>query len=240
MSFAVFLAARGGETPAQGLGVFVDRETVRSFIMSKKFKGRIEGPFVPLLKETLATAAWRATSHGARSLYVALKSRYGDNFKNNGKIYLSSRRAATELGSNRDSVLRWFDELQYYGFIVMTNPGALGVDGKGKAPHWRLTELGYMNDPPTKDFLRWNRVTFGDSKKQNPGPKSGTTLAPKVRPPVAAKVGPPPAQSGRESGTIRDLTPGRESGTISKLTISSVKTKAGKRGSADAASEEAA
>jgi hypothetical protein len=93
--------------------------------MSKKSKGRIEGPFVPLLKETLATAAWRATSHGARSLYVALKSRYGDHFKNNGKVY---RRAATELGSNRDSVLRWFDELQYYGFIIMANPGALGVD----------------------------------------------------------------------------------------------------------------
>jgi len=208
--------------------------------MSKKFKGRIEGPFVPLLIETLATAAWRATSHGARSLYVALKSRYSDNFKNNGKIFLSSRNAAIKLGSNRDSVLRWFRELEYYGFIVMTNPGALGVDGKGKAPHWRLTELGYMNDPPTKDFLLWNRVTFADRKKQNPGPESGATLAPKVGPILAAKVRPPPAQSGRESGAIRDLTPGRESGTISMLTISSAKTKAGKRDSADAASEEAA
>jgi prophage regulatory protein len=32
-------------------------------------------PFVPLLKDTLAAPAWRAMSHGARSLYVALPNR---------------------------------------------------------------------------------------------------------------------------------------------------------------------
>ena len=186
--------------------------------MIKTDKGRLP-PFVPLLKETLATPAWRAMSHGARSLYVALKLRYSSNFKNNGKIFLSSRDAETELGSNRDSVLRWFRELQHYGFIVMTNPGALGVDGKGKAPHWRLTEVGYRNDPPTKDFLRWNKVRFRDGEKQNPGPESGATPAPKVGPPLAAKVGPPPAQSGPESGAISVLTRGPKSGAISRLTI---------------------
>ena len=36
----------------------------------------------------------------------------------------------------------------------------LGIDGKGKAPHWRLTELGYMRDLPTKDFLRWDGTRF--------------------------------------------------------------------------------
>jgi hypothetical protein len=158
-----------------------------------KSRDTIGGPFVPLLKETLTTPAWRDMSHGARSLYVALKLRYSSNFKNNGKIFLSSRDAEAELGSNRDSVLRWFRELQHYGFIVMTNPGALGVDGKGKAPHWRLTELGYMNDPPTKDFLRWNKVRFRDGEKQNPG---------------RGKWGHP----GRESGA----TPGRESGATAR------------------------
>jgi hypothetical protein len=204
-----------------------------------KSKDSIGGPFVPLLKETLATPAWRAMSHGARSLYVALKLRYSSNFKNNGKIYLSSRDAEKELGSNRDSILRWFRELEHYGFIAMTNPGVLGVDGKGKAPHYRLTELGYMNDPPTKDFLCWNRVTFGDSKKQNPGPESGATLAAKVGPPLAAKVGPPPAQSGRESGAIRDHTAGRESGAISRLTILPAEKEA-QRQVADVAIREAA
>jgi hypothetical protein len=184
-----------------------------------KSRDSIGGPFVPLLKETLAAPAWRATSHGARSLYVALKLRYSSNFKNNGKIFLSSRDAEAELGSNRDSVLRWFRELQYYGFIVMTNPGALGVNGKGKAPHWRLTELGYMKDEPTKDFLHWNKVPFQDGKKQNPGPNSGATLVAKVGPVLAPIVGPPPEPSGPESGAMCCDTAGPKSGAISRLTI---------------------
>lgn len=154
-------------------------------------KGRL-APFVPLLKETIETPAWKATSHGARSLYVSLKLRYSSNFKNNGKIYLSTRTAAEELGSNRDAVQRWFRELQFYGFIAMTAAGCLGVDGKGKSPHWRLTELGYMADPPPKNFLRWNGVKFTDRKKQNPGRESGARVDAKPGPPLDAKPGPLP------------------------------------------------
>ena len=128
-------------------------------------KGRL-APSSPLLKETISTPAWRAMSHGARSLYVALKLRYSSNIKNNGRIYLSTRTAAQELGSNRDAIQRWFRELQFYGFIVMTDGGCLGVDGKGKAPHWRLTEIGYMSDPPTRDFCAPDGI-FHDIKKQN-------------------------------------------------------------------------
>jgi len=41
----------------------------------RRDKGRLP-PFVPLLIATLDTPAWRALSHGARSLYVGLKRRY--------------------------------------------------------------------------------------------------------------------------------------------------------------------
>jgi hypothetical protein len=41
----------------------------------KRVKGRLP-PFVPLLKDTMKTAAWKALSHGARSLYGTLKGRY--------------------------------------------------------------------------------------------------------------------------------------------------------------------
>jgi hypothetical protein len=57
-------------------------------------------------------------SHGARSLYVALKRRYSSNRKNNGRIYLSIRAARKELGSGSSQIIRWFRELQHYGFIV--------------------------------------------------------------------------------------------------------------------------
>lgn len=125
----------------------------------KNDKGRLPA-FVPLFKDTLATPAWRAMSHGARSLYVQIKLRYSSNFKNNGKIYLSTRDAAKELGSGLEEIGNWFRELQHYGFIVMTKSGFLGADGHGLAPHWRLTEVGYMNDPPTRDFLKWNTIKF--------------------------------------------------------------------------------
>jgi len=124
-------------------------------------------PFVPLLSQTLDTSAWRAMSHGARSLYVALKRRYRNDRHNNGRIYLSQRQAAQELGSHHNEIARWFRELHHYGFIVMMTPAYLGVEGKGKAPHWRLTELGYMKDPPTRNFLQWNGEPFSDRKTKS-------------------------------------------------------------------------
>jgi hypothetical protein len=32
----------------------------------------------------------------------------------------------------------------------MTSPGSLGLDGKGKAPHWRLTELEAFGGRPER------------------------------------------------------------------------------------------
>jgi hypothetical protein len=142
-------------------------------------KGRL-APFVPLLKDTLSSPAWRATSHGARSLYVALKLRYSSNFNNNGRIFLSQRDAAVELNSHHTQIARWFRELRHYGFIVMTDAGCLGVDGKGKAPHWRLTELGYMHEMPTKDFMRWNGQSFS-SKYLEPRAGNPARGAPEIQ-----------------------------------------------------------
>jgi hypothetical protein len=198
-------------------------------------KGRL-APFVPLLKETLATPAWRATSHGARSLYIVLKQRYSTNFKNNGKIYLSTREASEELGAHscRNNVGRWFRELQYYGFIVMVTPGHLGVEGRGKAPHWRLTELGYMADPPTKDFLRWDGVPFQEQKpqshyrrmdfvrpkKQNPGPPIQATVDHPSRPLVDHPSRPPQSQSGPPIQAIQPQQSGPPIQAITRFTIS--------------------
>ena len=132
-------------------------------------KGRLP-PFVPLILTTINTSAWKAMSHGARSLYVALRRRYSQHLHNNGRIYLSQRVAAEEIGSHHNEIARWFRELQFYGYIVMTKGSSLGVSGRGKAPHWRLTELGYMNELPTRDFERWNGVKFVDLKTKPRAP----------------------------------------------------------------------
>jgi hypothetical protein len=159
---------------------------------SRKDKGRIDGPFIPMLIPTMSSSAWRAMSPYGRIVYMALKSRYGFEARNNGRIYLSTRDGAEETGFNDKTIARSLRELVHYGFIVMTEPGCLGVEGRGKAPHWRLTELGYRGDPPTRDFLKWNGELFHEQKspeyykrqdrrlaklragqKQNPAPANG-------------------------------------------------------------------
>jgi hypothetical protein len=88
-------------------------------------------------------------------------------------LAIPRRTAKRELHSHRDQIARWFRELEHYGFIVLASEGHLGVHGFGRAPCWRLTELPYKNEPPTKDFLAWNGVPFGGQKTEsrpgNPG-----------------------------------------------------------------------
>ena len=128
-----------------------------------KDKGRL-APFVPVTKDTMKTPAWKALSHGARSLYIALKGRYNSRLQN--AVYISSRVAVEELGlhSHRDSVLRWFRELQYYGFIVMVSLPHHGLNGHGKAAHYRLTEEWYLEKAPTRDYLKWDGELFHEQK----------------------------------------------------------------------------
>jgi hypothetical protein len=181
---------------------------------------------------TMDSAAWRATSHGARSLFLALKRRY--NRVVCGAVYLSSRMAADELGSNRNYIRRWFRELQFFGFIVMMTPGYLGVEGRGKAPHWRITDEWYHGEPPTRDFHKWDGTPFHEQKplsrylrkKQNPGSQSGATVGPKVDPVVGLKVEPPPHQGGSQSGAIENEKGGSQSGAVSRVTISDVRVEA--------------
>jgi hypothetical protein len=112
-----------------------------------KDKGRLP-PFVPLINETIESPAWRAMSPAARCIYIALRRRYSQNFRNNGKLYLSTRRAAEEVGISKSRAALAFQEIEHYGFGVVMVGAHLGVEGKGKAPHWRLTEIGYMAAPP--------------------------------------------------------------------------------------------
>lgn len=133
-------------------------------------------PFVPLLIATLDTQAWRSMSHGARSLYVALRRRYSPNMHNNGRIYLSQRQAMKELSSGFAEIGSWFRELEHYGFIKMTSPGHLGVEGKGTSPRWRLTELGYMTDLPTREFEKWDGVPYRRKTKTRYGKPQRTAV----------------------------------------------------------------
>jgi hypothetical protein len=137
-------------------------------------KGRM-APFVPAYRLTLDHPAWKALSHGARSTYQALMGNYNTRMEN--AVYLSARRGAEKLGSNKASIARWMRELEHYGFIVMVTPGSLGVHGNGKAPHWRLTEMPYAGTAPTREFMNWQGELY-DRKKQNPVRRKRTPRTP--------------------------------------------------------------
>ena len=168
----------------------------------RKTKNKLP-PFLPLFNETLDAPATKALSHGAFRLYAVLKREFNPYCaeRKNGLIYLSLRQAEEETGSHRDYIARWYRELQFYGFIVMTQQGCLGTDGKGKAPKWRLTELRYMGEPPTKDFLRWNGVKFSDREKQNPDPQKRDRVTHKSGTGPTHKSGSPEARSDPQSGS---------------------------------------
>lgn len=160
-------------------------------------------PFVPLLIDTLDAPAWRAMSHGAQMLYVALRRRYNMHNHNNGHVHLSQREAMRELRSHHNEIARWFRELQFYGFIVMTSPASLGFDGKGKAPHWRLTELGYQGELPTQDFMRWKGRKFTDQKLEDRA-GNGARGVRENRHGTMREIHPPKAKTVREFPHIRE------------------------------------
>ena len=188
--------------------------------MSKKDKGRLP-QFVPLLHLTIKTPAWLAMSHGAKALYIALKS-HVPNQRN--EAFLSHRDAAKEVGSCRRKIAEWFLELEHYGFIVMTQPRALGVEGKGKAPHWRLTEMGCTRrtsadgqfQPPTNDFLRWDGVLF--QRKTKPRLPRGCQGGDYVGASGGDTWSPPKPVSGDYGGAIQTDEGGDYGGAITSLT----------------------
>lgn len=190
--------------------------------MKNKDKGRLPS-FVPLFRETLDSPGWKALSFGARLLYIALKGFYNFKSDNNGKLYLAQRKAADLIGADKDSVPRWFRELEFYGFIVKTRRSHLGFEGKGQAAHWRLTEVGLRGERPTHEFLFWNGVRFTDqehteknrNKNRIPYGKSGHG-ARKIRTVVSGKSG---QSAGKVYGKSRQRDGGSRPEKAAKLII---------------------
>jgi hypothetical protein len=192
-------------------------------------------PFVPLFRETLKSPAYRQLSFAARALFTALRMHC---VKNNGHVYLSQREAGEELGhKRRNDIANWFRELAHFGFIVQTEGASLGVDGQGKAPHWRITDLPTRNgsgqlDAATSDFLHWGGVLFDPHvrpskrwsdrkmtaiKKQNPGRHVRTTVGVTSVPVVGVTSVPPDEESGTDVTPISAPQGGTDVTPITRL-----------------------
>ena len=155
-------------------------------------------------------------SFGARLLYIALLRRLSFINYNNGHVYLSTRKAADEIGANRSTIVQGFRELQHYGFLEMVHPGVLGA--KGKATHWRITDMawGQIDGGPvraTKDYLNWSGELFGASSKN-------LSKGRKNHPPWSEKPSTPGPKNHPPSGTDMDGKTGhRDANSIVGKTI---------------------
>jgi Helix-turn-helix domain len=123
-------------------------------------------PFHPFFQRSWTSKVWKQlVSPEARLVYLALCSKYRLGLDNNGKLNLSVRKGAEELGFNKNTITRCLRELVYYGFIAQTKAGQWhGIGVKGVAPGWRLTELSCKGEPPTFDFERFDGELFREHK----------------------------------------------------------------------------
>jgi hypothetical protein len=122
-------------------------------------------PFTATFRHTTKTAAWKALSVGAKATFVALQSLHNDRAQN--AVWISARDSVKVfgLGEDRNAIGTWLKELEHYGFVVMVQGAHLGLSGKGKSAHYRLTDRYHAGKPPTYDFQMWDGVLFEPSKR---------------------------------------------------------------------------
>ena len=107
-------------------------------------------------RELISSDAWRAMSPKSQVLYIWLRLEWkGARMNNNGKIKLSYRQAAKLIGIGVNTAMQAFHELQAKGFIVVTQLGALGVEGEARGPSYELTDIGMPNARPQHLYRQW-------------------------------------------------------------------------------------
>ena len=125
--------------------------------MGKTYKQHKKGAgrHVQLPEWLLASDAWASLKPGPRALYVELKRRF--NGHNNGELFLSHRDAAKLMNVGRDTVGKYYTELQDVGFLQQTVGHCLGPSGRGQSAKWALTEHPLNGAPATKEFIKWRK-----------------------------------------------------------------------------------
>ncbi|ERP98782.1 hypothetical protein Q669_00560 [Labrenzia sp. C1B10] len=148
-----------------------------------------------MIRATMEEPAWRALSPVAQALYPWLKLEWhGPKFNNNGKIRLSVRQAAERIGVALNTAAKGFHDLQAKGFIVVTEPACLGLEGEGNTPSYEITELGLPHSDRSegrKLYRAWkvgrdyavHKATANNPHGKN-GRQKNKTLSQNLRRPV--------------------------------------------------------
>jgi hypothetical protein len=157
----------------------------------RRKKGRGTQPFIQIFKYMLETPAWLSLPVIARAAYLHLAARY--NGSNNGKISLSARVLAKELGCAPGTAARALIKLDDAGFIRPTSIGQFKLRNR-KASEYRLTAFrcDETGEAATKDFQQWGPADRSDGlthetvryhQRATPPPKSASRSPPQDRQP---------------------------------------------------------
>ncbi len=128
----------------------------------RRTKGRGTQPFIQIFKYMLETPAWLSLPVISRAAYIHLAARY--NGSNNGKISLSARVLAKELGCAPGTAARALTNLDDAGFIRPTSIGLFKLKNR-KASEYRLTAFrcDETGEAATRDFQQWVPPVRSDS-----------------------------------------------------------------------------
>ena len=126
----------------------------------KKNEKRV-GQFAMWIFSETKIPAWKALSGNAQAAYMHFSVRCWTEGKklrsnNNGKVGLSARMLAKEMGVNDKTAMTAMADLQAKGWIVCTMQYGNGLKGKALAPEWRLTMRPTTNRSATREPLHWN------------------------------------------------------------------------------------
>ena len=141
-----------------------------------------KGHFAQLHRPMMQTPAWRALSTTAQALFPWLLLEWkGPDHNNNGSIQLSVRQAAERMGVSLNTAASAFHDLQAKGFIVVTEPGRLGVTGQAKGPKYEITTLAprYSEKRGGRELYReWEEgcdFPVTKARANNPSGRNGKT-----------------------------------------------------------------
>ena len=109
----------------------------------------------------------------------------------------------------------------------MVSPAHHGVNGHGRAPHYRLTEEWYLGKAPTRDFLSWDDIRFTEKRKRDApsftakngirGDNGVTTLV-QTGSPLVPEIVSAAAEAGADGVSMSGHTGGADGVAITSLT----------------------
>lgn len=136
-------------------------------------------PFVQIHHYLMETPAWRGLSIYAKAAYPEIVRRH--NGRNNGRIYMSARELAADLGCSKSTATDALSELVTAGFLDVVVAG--NFKRKRIATEYRLTafDCDITGTPASKRFLQAAPAAYENGHRPPRRPPIAKYVAKQVR-----------------------------------------------------------